>query len=86
MKKLFTTLAIAAMTTSFAATTANAETFEYTLDPSSGTSVESLKTITMTAAAGTDMEVIDDENIKVYKNGAEFCGVSADPDWRGGRR
>ena len=73
------------MTTSFAATTANAETFEYTLDPASGTSVESLKTITMTAAAGTDMEVIDDENIKVYKNGAEFCGVSADPDWSGAK-
>ncbi len=74
------------MTTSFAATSASAGTFEYTLDPASGTTVESLKTITMTAAAGTVMDVTAAENIKVYKNGAEFCGVSAkDPDWSGAK-
>jgi len=78
MKKLFTTLAIAAMTTSFAATTANAETFEYTLDPASGSTVETLKTVTLSVTSpGIALDIYEPEKFKVLKDGAEFCGLTS---------
>lgn len=58
-----------------------AGSFKYTVEPASGSYVESLTRIDMHYPAGLLACPANDEQIKVLKDGVEFCGVTTTYDW-----